>query len=108
LFLLPRVQHDSTVCELGGIHDKLEQVYKDTGEICTVDSAFHIRNAPYLLKSLQQTLIGEGETEEEIQASICVKCAATSMCQAAEWGMRALQSSFPCLVGQLVCEERGE
>ena len=107
-FNVPGAQHDSTVCELGGLYDKLEQVYKDTGGICTVDSAFQVRNAPYLLKSSQQTLIGEGETEEEILTSIRVKRAATSMRQAAEWGMRALQSSFPCLLDRLVYEERGE
>jgi hypothetical protein len=67
-----------------------------------------VRNAPYLLKSSQQTLIGEGETEEEILTSIRVKRAATSMRQAAEWGMRALQSSFPRLLDRLVYEERGE
>jgi hypothetical protein len=60
------------------------------------------------LKSSQQTEIGEGETEEEILDSIRVKRAATSMRQAAEWGMRALQSSFPRMLDRLVYEERGE
>lgn len=94
-FNVPGAQHDSTVCELGGIYDKLEHVYNQTGGICTVDSAFRVKNAPYLLKSSQQTEIGVGETEQEIVRSIQVKRAATSMRQAAEWGMRALQSSFP-------------
>lgn len=107
-FNVPGAQHDSTVCELGGIYEKLERVYNETGGICTVDSAFRVKNAPYLLKSSQQTEIGEGETEEEIINSIQVKRAATSMRQAAEWGMRALQSSFPRMLDRLVYEERGE
>jgi hypothetical protein len=107
-FNVPGAQHDSTVCELGGIYDKLEQIYEETGGICTVDSAFRSKSAPYLLKSSQQTEIGEGETEDEIRDSILVKRAATSMRQAAEWGMRALQSSFPRILDRIVYEERGE
>ncbi len=107
-FNVPGAQHDSTVCELGGIYEKLEHVYNETGGICTVDSAFRVKNAPYLIKSSQQTEIGEGETEEEILDSIRVKRAATSMRQAAEWGMRALQSSFPRMQDRIVYEERGE
>ena len=107
-FNVPGAQHDSTVCELGGIYEKLENVYNETGGICTVDSAFRVKNAPYLLKSSQQTEIGEGETMDEIINSIQIKRAATSMRQAAEWGMRALQSSFPRMLDRLVYEERGE
>ena len=81
-FNVPGAQHDSTVCELGGIYEKLEHVYNETGGICAVDSAFRVKNAPYLLTSSQQTEIGEGEMEEEIINSIQVKRVATSMRQA--------------------------
>ena len=66
----PGATHDSTVAEWGGIYNKLERVYNETGGICTVDSAFRMRNAPYILKSSQNTLIGNGETLEEIQQDI--------------------------------------
>ncbi len=36
------------------------------------------------------------------------KRAATSMQQTAEWGMRGLLASFPCLKDQFAYEERGE
>ena len=72
-FNVPGAQHDSTVCELGGIYEKLEGVYNETGGKCTVDSAFRVKNAPYLIKSSQQTDIGERETVEEIVNSIQVK-----------------------------------
>ena len=107
-FNVPGAQHDSTVCELGGIYDKLECVYEETGAVCTVDSAFRVKNAPYLLKSSQQTFVGEGDTDEEVLHSIQINRATTSMRQAAEWGMRSLQSSFPRLGDRLVYEERGE
>ena len=107
-FNVPGVQHDSTVCELGGIYNKLQCVYEETGGACTVDSAFRVKNAPYLLKSSQQTFIGEGDTDEEVLHSIQINRATTSMRQAAEWGMRSLQSSFPRLGDRLVYEERGE
>ena len=107
-FNVPGAQHDSTVCELGGIYDKLQRVYEETGGACTVDSAFRVKNAPYLLKSSQQTFVGEGDTDEEVLHSIQINRATTSMRQAAEWGMRSLQSSFPRLGDRLVYEERGE
>lgn len=105
---VPGATHDSTVAEWGGIYNKLERVYNETGGICTVDSAFRMRNAPYILKSSQNTLIGNGETLEEIQQDIEQKREATSMRQAAEWGMRGLQSSFPRLCDRMVFETRGE
>jgi hypothetical protein len=39
-FNVPGAQHDSTVCKLGGIYQKLENVYNEIGGICSVDSAF--------------------------------------------------------------------
>ena len=41
-------------------------------------------------------------------ANIVVKRAATSMQQSAEWGMRAVQSSFPRLKDTVIYEEHGE
>ena len=48
------------------------------------------------------------KTDEEVLHSIQINRATTSMSQAAEWGMRSLQSLFPRLGDRLVYEERGE
>lgn len=105
---VPGATHDSTVADWGDIYNKLERVYDETGAICTVDSAFRMRNAPYIIKSSQNTLIGIGATEEDIRQDILQKRAATSMRQAAEWGMRGLQSSFPRMCDRMVFEKNGE
>ena len=38
-----------------------------------------------------------------MQATICIQ--ATSLCQSAEWGMRAIQGSFPRLKDRLIFSE---
>ena len=49
-----------------------------------------------------------GTTQEEVQLNVRLQVEATSMHQSAEWGMRAVQSSFPRLKDRLLYEEKGE
>ena len=105
---LPGATHDSTIAEWGNIYDKLEQVYNQHGGICAVDSAFRMRNAPYIIKSSQNDTVGEGPTTAAQRLDIMKKQQATSMRQSSEWGMRALQSSFPRMCDKMPFEMKGE
>lgn len=105
---LPGSMHDSTIAEWGGIYDKLQSLYERTGAITCVDSAFRMKNAPYIIKSSQENRIGDGDTEKAVRQSIVRKRQATSMRQSSEWGMRALQSSFPRMCDRMVYEQKGE
>jgi len=83
-------------------------VYDETGRKCTVDSAFGKVNQPFLIKSSQDYLVLTMPTCEEQRLDLQPKRQAASMRQAAEWGMRAIQSSFPCLKDMFVYEDTGE
>ena len=67
-----------------------------------VDSAFNKKDNEYLIKSSQQHPMTDDPND------IIVNREATSMRQSAEWGMRALQSSFPRLKDRFIYEEHGE
>jgi DDE superfamily endonuclease len=99
---IPGSVHDSTIANWSGIYNKLEQKYIETGGICCVDSAFATNSSPYLIKSSQH--VSAGRNAEEI---IRMK-EATSLRQAAEWGMRAIQGAFPRLKDPIKYEEKGE
>ena len=71
----------------------------------TVDSAFKRVHQPFLIKSLQDILLSSATTSEEQRLEIQRKLQATSMRQAAEWGMRSIHSSFPKLEDHYVYEE---
>jgi hypothetical protein len=105
-FNVPGAVHNNQIVHWGKIYDKLDGVYKETGEKCTVDSAFAKVNHPFLLKSSQDILLSSVtlEQREEIQRKI----QATLMRQAVEWGMRSLRSLFPRLKDRFVYEEGGE
>ena len=107
-FNLPGSVHDSQVAHWGKVYDKLGAVYDETGGKCTVDSAFGKVNKPYLIKSSQDYLVSTMPTRHEQRLDLQRKRQATSMRQAAEWGMRAIQSSFPRLKDTFVYEETGE
>jgi hypothetical protein len=64
----------------------------------------------FLTKSSQDYLVADPGLEErdDVLDSIAEKRAATSICQSAEWGMRAVQASFPHLKDTLPYEENGE
>ncbi len=78
------------------------------GAVTCVDSAFRMKNCPYIIKLSQENFVGNGDNEEEVRLDIQWKRQATSMRQSSEWGMRALQSSFPRICDQMVFEQRGE
>jgi hypothetical protein len=106
-FNVPGSVHDSQVAHWGRVYDKLGAVYHDTGRKCTVDSAFGKVNRPFLIKSSQDYLVSTMPTRLEQREDIQRKRQATLMRQAAEWGMCAIQSSFPCLKDTFVYEEYG-
>ena len=93
------IKHDSTLAEWGGVYEMLEETYERTGGICCVDSAFQANNAAYLMKSAQDTT--KAKTAQEL---IQIR-QATSLRQAAEWGMRAIQGSMPRLKDRFPYEE---
>lgn len=104
---VPGSIHDSKIAEWGKIYDKLEMVYNTTGAKCTGDSAFSKSRGPFLIKSSQTVpLVHDDITEFGRQSRLNDQ--ATSMRQSAEWGMRALQSSFPRLKDRFIYEEYGE
>ena len=107
-FNVPGSVHDSQVAYWGRVYDKLQAVYDETGGKCTVDSAFGKVNRPFLIKSSQDYLVSTMPTRAEQRLDLARKRQATSMRQAAEWGMRAIQSSFPRLKDTFVYEETGE
>eukprot|EP00171_Calliarthron_tuberculosum_P022248 IDg22248t1 len=94
--------HDSMIAEWGGIYEKLQEAFDEHGGICVVDSAFAKGRYPFVLKSAQD------ETSAEGAAEVIKLRQATSARQASEWGMRALQGSFPRIKDQFIYEERGE
>ena len=89
------------------MYDKLGAVYADTGGKCTVDSAFGKVNRPFLIQSSQDYLMSTMPTRHEQRVDIQRKRQATSMRQATEWEMRAIQSSFPHLKDTFVYEDKG-
>ena len=103
---LPGSVHDSLVAEWGNIYPKLERVYDAVGGRCAVDSAFSFQRYPFLVKSGQQHPVTNSRREFSRQLQINKE--ATAMRQSAEWGMRAIQSSFPRLKDRFTYEENGE
>jgi DDE superfamily endonuclease len=87
----PGSLHDSTLAEWGGVYAELEEIYNQTQGKCCVDSAFSAANNPFLIKSSEN--YGTAQTALDLLRME----QATSLRQAAEWGMRAIQSAFPRL-----------
>ncbi len=87
----PGSWHDSFIAQNGGLYGKLDEVFESTGGKCAVDAAFSKLRYPYLVKSGQKCVKNVRLLVNQI------KVQATSLRQSAEWGMRALQGSFPRL-----------
>ena len=100
----PGCMHDSQVAELGFVYAKLEEVYERVpgGAKCVMDSAFSSVGKPYVLKSIQAQHRAENAQQYMMYEE------ATSMRQAAEWGMHGMQSSFGRLKGTLRYETEGQ
>jgi len=96
----PGSMHDSTVAEYSGVYDKLREVYRRTGGKVVVDSAFKLKNNPYIIRTARRVHF---DWESILTAQEAVK-----LRQSAEWGMRAFQSSFPRLRDKIKFEDRGE
>jgi hypothetical protein len=107
---VPGSTHDSTIADIGLIYSKLSWVYETTGAICTVDSAFRCRDSPFLFKSAQTfgRVTPENEDDDEANYEWHGMKQAMSMCQTAEWGMRAIQASFPRISDTFLYETQGE
>jgi hypothetical protein len=80
--------HDSYIVENGGLYETLRDVYATCGGIAVVDSAFSKKRCPFLIKSGKMK-VGESPTQRTIHQQ------AASFQQSEEWGMRAIQGSFP-------------
>ncbi len=83
----PGGMHVAPSAKWGGLYSKLRGAFESTGATCAVDSAFWKERLPFLVKSSQDYAVDEADQLRIQQA--------TSLQQASEWGMRALQSSFP-------------
>ena len=94
--------HDSQLADWGGVYPKLKKVYDEMDGIVVMDSAFSKLTYPFIIKSGQELPVHTTAQE------ITITSQATSCRQAAEWGMRALQGSFPRLKDWFYYEENGE
>jgi DDE superfamily endonuclease len=99
--------HDSKVAEEGKLYHKLIEVYEACNGRCTADSAFAAGRYPCLTKSTQW-IKKRNMSDEEYNYRVEVNKEATSMRQSAEWGVQALQGSFPRLTDHFIYEEKGE
>jgi hypothetical protein len=97
----PGSWHDSYIAENGGLYDKLRSIHERTGGIAVVDSAFSKKQCPFLIKSGKAKL-GESPAARTLRQQ------ATSFRQSAEWGMRAIQGSFPRLKDKMLFSESME
>ena len=98
----PRSHHDSTVADFGGIYTLLTDVYDCNGGKVVMDSAFARAEYDFIIKSGQEVRfdLGENVAWQNQQA--------TSVRQYSEWGMHALQGSFPRLHDRFRYKETGE
>jgi hypothetical protein len=94
--------HDSTLAEWGGIYTHLKTTFDRTGAICCADSAFAAAGNDYMIRSAED--VTRAETELEVAQ---MKEARTSLRQASEWGMRAIQSAFLRLKETIKYESAG-
>jgi len=98
--------HDSTLAEMGP-YQKLQEVFERTGKKCVMDSAFAAGSHDFILKSSQ--MYGKDTCIVQDLAEHRKLTDATSVRQAAEWGMRARQGSFPRITDKFPYEDgRGE
>ena len=88
---MPGSVHDSTLAEWGGVYEKLQETFQRTGAKCCADSAFAARDNSFIIRSAQDLNTARNSREMNQMKE------ATSLRQASEWGMRAVQSSFLCL-----------
>jgi len=98
----PGSMHDSQISHWGGIYKKLKKVHEQHNASCVVDSAFAANEFDFLIKSAQNDPVTDNPRD------LVVNQQATAFRQASEWGMRALQGSFPRLKDRFLYEENRE
>jgi hypothetical protein len=76
----------------------LEEIHARTGGSAVVDSAFSVKRCPFLIKS-------GNKKSGESRAARMKRHQATKIRQSAEWGMRAIQGSFPRLKDRFLYSE---
>jgi hypothetical protein len=86
----PGSRHDSICALNGNLYNTLADVYDRDGGKCVVDSAFSQKRCRFLIKSGKEKL-GESADRRRVRQQ------ATAVRQSVEWGMRAVQGSFPRL-----------
>jgi hypothetical protein len=80
------------------LYDKLQSIFDSSGGKAVVDSAFSKKHCPFMIKS------GKRKPGETARRTV-TRQQATSLRQCAEWGMRAIQGSFPRLKDKLLFSE---
>lgn len=99
----PGEMYDYIITEWGGVYKKIRTVHDETGGKCVVDSEFWKGQYPFLIKFVQDYVMGSDGTAEYILTLQQV----TSARQASEWRMRAFQGTLPKLKDRIAYEERG-
>jgi hypothetical protein len=94
--------HNVTLADWGNVYDNLSRIYDKNGVRCVMDSAFSALQHPCILRS------SKNESLANSALDIMEGRAATSLCQSAEWEMRAIQSAFPRLLDSITYKEKGE
>jgi hypothetical protein len=97
----PGSLHDSTLADWGRLYLKIQETYDRLGAKAVMDSAFSSRNNPGIIISSQNNNSCNDEYD------MITNREATSLRQAAEWGMRAIQSAFPRVKNKIKYEEHG-
>ena len=88
----PGTCHDSLLAKMGGVYEKVDQMFAAMGGKIIVNSAFaRTKHRASLVKSYQSNVDRQGR----FQQSPALNKDATSVRQLSEWGMRAFQSAFP-------------
>ena len=100
----PGSLHDSTMAKWGGLYQKVDDMYRMYGVKIVVDSAFASEARDSVYKSFQSNIDNAGNVRQAFD----IQQQATSVRQLSEWGMRALQASFPRLRDRMMYEENGE
>ena len=98
----PGTWHDSTLAHWGSMYLKLQKCWGEHYGKVLMDSAFASNMYEFIIQSSQNIPVTEG------RQAMLLGQQATSCRQAAEWGMRGLQGSFPRLKDRIIYEENGE
>ena len=98
----PGTWHDSTLAHWGSMYSKLQKCWEEHHGKVLMDSSFASNMYEFIIQSSQNIPVTEG------RQAMLLGQQATSCRQAAEWGMRGLQGSFPRLKDRIIYEENGE